>query len=246
MRLGSRQVRLGRLAAAFSIVALAGCGGGGGGASASATFSWKLFDVSNTSGSALDCAAVGAGDVVLDLTNLGTGQFFPAAATARCVDGAVTTVSVPSGSYQIDFYLYGDPVIYGNDGTLLDQFYDTAPFRPGITDYSGTSEAFMVASLIVHWGLSSASAQGPVSCAPGDLVSLVFQTSGTAPVKSTFDCGVYAGTSYPYPVDAVSADWSLSLTDAAGNLVSTNAPAGTAVLLQNSDTMLGTQLLTVP
>jgi hypothetical protein len=252
MHFGSRQVQLGRFfAATLSALTLVGCGSGhvgpGAGGSASASFSWSIYDVGDTTyRTPLSCASVGAGQVVLTLISQDTGHTYSTAAAAPCSVGQATTYGVPAGYYTVGFDLYGDPEVYKNSTTLIDSFDSTDTFylyAGSNTDYRNPSEAFFTRSLIVGWNIYSQGA--PALCAAGETVDLEFFTPGATDwVTSTFDCAAYAGTSFPYPVDAASTQWRMYLVSAAGADLGTIA-GGSVGLSLHSDINLGTQSFSV-
>ena len=242
MRIGSRQSHAGwSFAAALSALALLGCGGG---YSSSATFAWSIYDITDTGyRTPLSCASVGGGQVVLTLTNQNTGQVYSESAVAPCSAMQATTQSVPSGPYRLGLDLYGDPLVYRNSSTLLDSYDSTDSFylyAGEDTDYRSPSEVFFTRSLAVRWNIYSRGSQS--ACAAGETVDLEFFTPGATDwVTSTFDCSTYAGTSYPYPVDADSAQWRMALVDGTGT-TDVGAIAGANISLpKNTGVSLGTQ-----
>jgi hypothetical protein len=105
----------------------AGCGGGGGGHSvrggnssnAYVTLqSWSVYDLN---GAAVTCADIAARDVVVSYYNADTGTQEPFTDTFPCNNLTGTTDYLPAGNYTITVTIYGDPAVYGNNTTVLDQ-----------------------------------------------------------------------------------------------------------------------------
>jgi len=135
-------------------LALLGCGGGGGRSAgdASAYLQWNIFDVGGTT--PLSCADVGADSIDVTLDTLPKYTF-------ACMDTYDTIDNIPSGTYSISVQLYGDPKVYGNSTTLLDQITSTQDL------YSGNNTLpvvdFLVNSFVLGWSITSGGV--PTTCA---------------------------------------------------------------------------------
>jgi len=248
--------RLPRWAGMIFALALTGCGsgpaspgGGGGGGTGYASFAWYIFDIEDTAyTTALTCAEVGASTVVVTLTNQATGAVYTQN-PANCVNGQISTASVPTGGYYVGVDLYGDPTIYGNSTTLLDSF-DLAdasgtalvyPISSGLNDFRAGYATCIVQSFTVGWTFISGSALNVCGAVGAPYVDLVFPVAGsTTGVTSPFNCTAGQGTSYAIPYTSASPlQWQLFLVSSAGtDLQELN---GSAPLPTNSNVNLGTQ-----
>jgi hypothetical protein len=246
---GSRQLRQVALVGALALV---GCGGGHSSGPGYGVFAWRIFDIEDTQfTSALLCSQAGAGSVDVTLFDR-TGAAVPnSTVTALCTDGYVSTPEVPAGPYTLQFDLYGDQTVYGNDSTLLDSYYnntETYPIGPGMSDYRSRVYApLQVRSFVVGYTIYYQSVLSTCAAVGASYVDLDFTVTGsTAVVTSRLPCQYVVGASYgqgasfPIPFDATSAQWSLYLVDAAGKDI--QSIAGTTVSVSGqADVRLGTQ-----
>ena len=227
--------------------ALAGCGSGhsSSGGSGYATFSWYLFDIEDTQyTTALTCAEVGAATVVVTLT----GQAGTYQATANCVDGVVTTGTVPGGSYTAGFDLYGDPAIYGNTTTLLDSFDATGTFHvlAGANDFQANYAPFIAQSFTLGWNVTYQGALATCAYVGASYVDLDFALTGsTTWVTNRFNCSTGIGVSYAIPLPSSSTvntvQWKLYLVDASGTGDLLTIPGGTLTLPTTTNVNLPVQ-----
>lgn len=145
-------------------LALVGCGGsgrrGGSGGNAYVTLAWDVADLGSPN-VRLYCEDVGAGDVVLTMTNQNTGATYTDTFPCASANYAGTSDYVPSGPYNITISLYGDARIYGNANTLLDNQADSLTLLAGGNDLGVL--AFLVNSFVLRWSISVGGA--PSSCA---------------------------------------------------------------------------------
>jgi hypothetical protein len=249
---GLRQICLAGFFAILATLVLAGCGsghsggGGGGGAGTGyATLSWRIYDIEapTYTGPGLACNVVGATQVSVTLTSADR-NVAPYTQTTPCAYYAVTTASIPTGSYTATFTLLGDPAIYGNAAAVLDSFPADGTFHilAGANDFTQTSYApFVVQSFTVSWGIYSGTT--PTSCAAvgATYVYLDFLVAGASTwVMNAFDCTVGAGTSYAIPWTSGTVQWSLSLVNAAGNDIQV-LPVGAVTLPATTNVNLTAQ-----
>lgn len=223
-----RQVHLVGL---IGVLALAGCGSGGrkpgggpgGGGTGYASFTWRVFDTAGYEYTT--CSEVGIASLTVTLIDQATGYEYPTP-NVVCDDKATYTASVPTGNYSVRFEAFGDPLIYGNATTKLDDFYVTDlntgelavfPVYAGPNDFTLDYAVVVFRSFFVGWTFAS----GPASLMCGQVgasyVDLDFYTSaGSTPVTTRFYCTDGQGISFPYPYGPASAQWQLFLVDAAG------------------------------
>jgi hypothetical protein len=242
------------------LFALTGCGSSHSpsGGTGYATFSWYLFDIEDTSYSqALTCAGVGAGSVVVTLTDQTTGVVYTQAAVP-CADGAMSTADLPVGAYYVSFDLYGDPAIYGNATTRLDGFdvtddatgnLATLHVLAGANDYTSSYAPFFVQSFTVSWDIYYQSVLTTCAAVGAAYVYLDFMTvdpvagGSTNWVASPFACATGAGVSYAIPYGPTTVAWSLSLDDATGVDLQVLS-GGTVALPTSTNVNLGPQYFT--
>jgi hypothetical protein len=141
---------------------LVGCGGGhrGSGGNAYVTLAWDVADLGNPNKN-LYCEDVGAGDVVLTMTNQNTGATYTDTFACASPNYAGTSAYVPSGPYDITISLYGDPSIYGNANTLLESQSESFTLLAGGNDLGVLG--FLVNSFVLRWSITVGGA--PSSCA---------------------------------------------------------------------------------
>jgi hypothetical protein len=240
------------LAGLLGMLALFGAGCGGGGhtnsgtaGDAYASFAWSIYDIEDTTfRSPLSCAAVGASNVAVTLTNQQTGSIYgPNTVSCSSSNMEMSTAYVPAGDYAVGFDLYGDPTIYGNASTLLDSFDGTGTFHlyPGLNDFRSPDAAFITQSLVVGWGVYSQGVLSACSYVGAKSVDLDFQVPGSsARITSTFDCNQGSGISFPIPYGATSAQWQMYAVDFSGQDIASVA-GGTVPVPSNADVHLGTQ-----
>jgi hypothetical protein len=251
---GSRQSHVGwSLAAALSLVALVGCGSnashGGGHISpptssdAYASLSWEILDVGGSQ-VPLTCDSVAGYDFSVSLID-SAGNYYDGAATLACpTDGSTifqaTTFYVPSGYYTIEFYLYGDPTVYGSSNVVIGSYRLTnVHLYPGPNNFAGSPQAVFVESFVVGWALSSNGREA--ACNPGEIVELQFRRPGSNVwIASDFPCEDYAGTSFPIPVDYRSAEWNIYLLSSTNQELDSIA-GGTVSVPNGANIQLPTQ-----
>jgi hypothetical protein len=250
----SRQLRLAGFACALS---LAGCGGGGhsSGAPGSGLFTWYNFDIEDGQyTTALTCAEIGAGSVVVTLTEQNTGASYPQPAVS-CADGQIVTSEVPAGAYALRFELYGDPTIYGN-APLLDMFDTSETFHiaGGLVDFSSQTYApFQIRSFILGWDIYYQSVLSNCATVGAAYVDLDFTVPGASmPVTSRFNCidgnpssGGSGVGSFAIPYDAASATWQLYLLDAAAQELQMIDGGAAVAIPAEGDVSLGFQLFSL-
>lgn len=251
MSTGSRQSHIGwSLTAAFALLALVGCGSGGhhsgshltppSSSDAYAALSWRIYDFGDQT--PLTCDEVAGAAFSISLID-SAGNYYDAAATAGCSPSdtyfQATTFSVPAGIYSVEFYLYGNPSVYGASDTVIGSYrLDGVRLYSGPNDFAGSPQAVYVESFVVGWALSSGGYAA--GCNPGETVELQFRRpGGSVWITSDFDCAQLAGTSFPIPVDYRAAEWNLYLLSSAGQTLST--AGGTASVPDGADVHLGTQ-----
>src|SRR6266540_1981900 len=100
-------------AALVGLLALAGLGCGGGGHSsrggsgygAYVSLQWGLYDLGDTAfAHPLDCATVGAGQIVITTDETWQDTF-------SCASGGGTTAALPTGNHTLRVTLYGDQAV---------------------------------------------------------------------------------------------------------------------------------------
>jgi hypothetical protein len=220
----SRQVHLVGLIGALALV---GCGSGGrkppGGAGTGyASFTWRVFDPAGYEYQT--CSEVGLGALTVTLIDQVTGSEYPTA-NVVCDDMAAYTVAVPTGNYSVRFEAFGDPLIYGNATTKLDDFFITDvnsgelavfPIYAGLNDYTLDYAVVVFRSFFVGWSFASGPASLMCAQVGASFVDLdVYTSAGSTPVTSRFDCAAGQGISFPYPYGPATAQWQLFLVDAA-------------------------------
>lgn len=196
--------------------AAGGCGGGNSsrGGSASLSLPWGIYDVSDTNSAyPLDCANdVGGRDLVVTLTNQATNQSFTF--TFDCESGAGTTGYVPAGTYTVTVDLYGDPKVYGNNNTILDQY-------PAWTQdlFAGPNSvatlALVVNSYVLSWTITSGGL--PTTCAAvgARWVALdVYYAGQSQPTSYFLDCTAGTQATLAIPVGTYTISWQAFLDDA--------------------------------
>jgi len=240
----------------------AGCGGGSShSGDGYASFAWDIYDIQDTTyGARLTCASVGAGSVVVTLTNLQTGTIYGQnAVSCSGSNMEMSTAYVPTGSYTVGFDLYGDPAIYGNASTILDSFDmvdssgATAEFRilSGLNDFRGSVAAFVKRSFVLDWGIYYQGAPTTCSAMYAAGVDLDFAVEGSPTwVTSPFNCTTGTGTSYAIPLYnpttgqlANTLQWRLYLLDQSGKDIA-SVDGGTVAIPAYTDIDLGTQYFT--
>jgi hypothetical protein len=239
----SRQLHLAGLFAALAVV---GCGSGGkrpgpvGGAGGSGTsgyasFTWRVFDVTGAEYQ-YACSDLGIGTMTVTLTDA-ADRSFPTA-NVLCDSKQMSTVPVPTGDYSVHFEVFGDPVVYGNTTTKLDDFYITDdygniaafPIGPGLNDYRLDYAVVVLRSFVVGWSFASGPASALCARLGASYVDLDFLTSAsTTAVTTRFPCADGQGLSFPYPYGPSSAQWQLVLVDGANAEIT--KIAGTSVAL---------------
>jgi hypothetical protein len=222
----SRQVHLVGL---ISVLALVGCGSGGrkpggpgGGGTGYASFTWRVYDAAGYE--YRTCSERGLASMTVTLIDEATGNGYPTA-NVVCDDMATYTVAVPTGNYNVRFEVFGDPLIYGNATTKLDDFYITDnagalavfPIYAGLNDFTQDYAVVVFRSFFVGWAFASGPASLMCAQVGARYVELDSYTSaGSTPVTTQFDCVAGQGISFPYPYGPASAQWQLFLIDAAG------------------------------
>jgi hypothetical protein len=198
-----------------------------------ATFVWNIFDIEKGTADpalALTCGEVGAGSVVVTLSDLDgypvSQDVFP------CTGGNVVSTSrVPTGSYYVSFDLYGDGAVYGNTTTSLDSFTladygtnDYTAFRivAGANDFTFDYAPFIAQRFTVSWGIYSQGAATTCAATGANSVRLDFVTldpvagGSTATISSVFPCTSGLGQSFAIPLGPTRVQWSLALVAGPG------------------------------
>ncbi len=252
MSIGSRQPRAGRsLAAAFSLAFLfmVGCGSGGGprggsqvpppgSSNAYATLAWQIYGVSGDG--PLTCDEVAGYSFSVSFID-SYGNYYDAA-TVGCAPNdtffQANTAYVPAGLYAIEFYLYGNPSVYGTSDTVIGSYrVDGIQMYAGANNFAGSPQAVYVESFVVGWALYNGSRLS--ACNPGELVELQFRASGGVWIISQFACEQYAGTSFPIPVNYTSAEWNIYLLGSSGQELDAIA-GGVVAIPEGINVNLGT------
>jgi hypothetical protein len=252
---GSCLSRFAFLFAALAALAPAGCGGGGGphggtrtppaGSDAYATFAWSIYDVGDTT--ALTCDEVAGAQFSISLID-SAGNRYDNVAWSACgsnqTDFVATTVQVPAGYYSVEFYLYGNTSVYtGSNVVIGSNRVDNVLLASGFTDFRGTPDAVYTQSFLVAWQLYSGSLLS--DCNPGEVVELQFgRPNSSTLIFSDFACTQRSAYSFPIPLDYTSAQWSMSLLDAGGNMLDGIA-GGIVQVPDGADINLGTQVFYV-
>jgi hypothetical protein len=245
MRSSSRKVHLAVFTASLSALALVGCGSGHGG-SASARFSLAIYDVGYPN-TPLTCDEVAGADVAVFLNGSQT-DFGDVVCTntASYPYLTLTTEYVPSGTYTVDFYLYGNSTVYGNTSTIIGSSrLDNVRLLAGDTDFSATETPIWVQTVVVDWTILN-TANRTVTCAAGETVQLEFAQHNTNKwIVTRFPCSANPGASFPIPLDYTSLDWSLYLMSGGNDEdgIDSSQPVG---VQDNYDVNLGTQTFYVP
>ena len=212
----SRQVHL---AGIFGMLALfgVGCGGGGGHSNAFVYAQWTVADL-DTPSLGLYCTDVDAGNVVLSMVNVNDPKQNPYIDTFPCnsLNYAGTSASVPVGTYSITVSLMGDPQVYGNNTTVLDQLGTTQTLGSGTNTLPQSD--FQVNSFVLGWSVTSSGL--PTTCAGvgARFVALDVTFAGQSqPTPYYLDCynnGPPLKATPSLPFGTYSVQWQASLVDA--------------------------------
>jgi hypothetical protein len=188
-----------------------------------ASFRWQIYDVTGAEFQYTRCSDLGIGSMTVTLTDA-ANRTYPTP-NVSCDGREMSTVQVPSGDYSVRFQVYGDPAVYKNTTTVLDDFYildETGniaafPVGPGLNDYRYDYAVIVLRSLVVGWSFASGPASTALCRAFGaSYVDLDFLTAaGSEPVTTRFPCGDGQGVSFPYPYGPSSVQWQLVLVDGA-------------------------------
>ena len=199
----------------LTAVSLTGCGSGKrhSSGSAYATLQWDIFDLGDTTGAyPLACEDIGAGAVVLTMTDAITGENYTDTFDCRDYQGA--TAYVPPGTYTATLELHSSTPVAAGASTLLDQVV-----VDGIAMYAGANDLsvadFFVNSFVLNWE----------SCAGGAKVELDIyfpgQTQPTAYELWCQDAYYSPATGYRYatmaiPYGSYAISWQAFLQTASG------------------------------
>jgi hypothetical protein len=184
---------------------------------------WSVYDLGDTAMAyPLTCADVGAGDVVLTMVNQSTQATYTDTFHCASANYDGTSAYVPSGTYAIKVDLYGDPVVYGNSTTLLDELTSTQALVSG-SNPLGVID-FMVNSFVLGWSISYGGVSTTCAAAGASWVELDVYFSGqTKATAYFFPCDVtsYRAATTAIPMGSYSVQWQAYLQDAYYNDLTT-------------------------
>ena len=248
MLISSRHVLVSVLTTTLWALALVGCGGGGGGGgrggNAYATFGLSFYDVGYPN-TPLTCDEVAGYDVAVFLNGSQTDSG-GIACSGNQTYVTLTTDYVPSGSYTVDFYLYGNQTVYGNTSTIIGSSrLDNVRFLSGYTDFSSTPTPVWVQTVVADWTIVN-SANRTVTCAAGETVQIEFAKARSDNwIATRLPCSAGSGASFPIPLDYTSVDWGLYLMS--GTATEDGIESSQSLPVQdNYDVDLGMQTFVVP
>lgn len=208
----SRQIHLAGILGMIALVG-AGCGSGRSKGNAYLNMQWTVADVGDPS-TGLDCADVGAGDVVVTMVNTATQTTYTD--TFRCDSQgyAGTSAYVPNGTYSITVRLYGDAQVYGNSTTLLDELTSTQPMVAGPNTLPQTD--FLVNSFVLGWSVTRGGAASTCAAVGARYVELDVYFSGQTQATAYYlDCSGYnPAATLAIPMGTYSIQWQAFLVDA--------------------------------
>ena len=197
----------------------AGCGGGGGHSTRGGNNyvasidlqSWSLYDLNGT---AVTCADIAARDVVVSYYNADTGTQEQFTDTFPCssLNGG-TTGYLPAGNYTITITIYGDPGVYGNTTTVLDQVQSSQLLLSGpntLPSFSFQINAYDLAWTISVGGVST-------TCESVGAAYVELDVSGAeqpSPTKYYFTCSDYESATKGIAMGNYAIQWQAFLLDA--------------------------------
>jgi hypothetical protein len=217
----------------LGVFGMLGCGGGhrgSPGGDAYATLAWDIADV-GPGGPLLYCEDVGAGEVVLTMTNQSTGVTYTDSFPCASPSYAGTSAYLPSGPYDIVVSLYGDPQIYNNDNTLLESQHTSLSLLPGGNDLGAWQ--LLVNSFVLSWSISVGGAPSTCAAVGAAWVELdVTYPGATQATAFTFPCDdiSYRQATLAIPMGDYAVAWQAYLLDRAGaDLTAGTAPQSYSV-----------------
>jgi hypothetical protein len=201
-------------------LAVAGCGGGGGhsmrggsGYSAYISLQWGVYDVGDTTfAHPLDCATVGAGQIVVTTDETWQDSF-------NCASGGGTTAALPTGSHTVRVTLYGDPAIYKNNSTVLDEISSSQLLSAGTNPLSVVD--FLVNSYVLGWTITSGGLATSCAAVGASYVALdVYYAGQTQPTTYYLNCQEGRAATTAIAMGSYSIQWQASLVDRNNNDIS--------------------------
>ena len=207
---------------ALGLLALAGVGCGGGHGTY-ANLQWNVYDVGDANmAQPLGCDTVGAGDVEVTMVNPATNQTFTD--VFHCASRGGSTATLPTGTYDTTVSLYGDPAIFGNKTTLLDQISSTQNLYSGANNLPVVD--LLVNAYVLGWSIWSGTQPSTCTAVGAASVALdIYYGNPTDPVSYTFNCN---SNGYRAATTAIAAgnygiQWQAFLLDAAGNEITSGS-----------------------
>src|ERR1019366_5932241 len=200
----------------------AGCGGGGGGHSvrggnSSNAYvplqSWSVYDLN---GAAVTCADIAARDVVVSYYNADTGTQEPFTDTFPCNNLTGTTDYLPAGNYTITVTIYGDPAVYGNNTTVLDQVQSSQLLLGGPNTLPSFN--FQINAFDLAWAISVGGVATRCESVGATSVELdVYYASQSQPVAYSFPCNTYESATKGIAMGTYAIQWQAFLLDASNH-----------------------------
>jgi len=207
----SRQIHLAGILGMVALVG-AGCGGGHSKGNAYLSLQWTVADVGDPS-TGLNCADVGAGDVVVTMVNNATQTTYTD--TFRCDSQgyAGTSAYVPNGVYSVTVRLFGDPQVYLNSTTLLDELSSTQTLVAGANTLPQTD--FLVNSFVLGWSVTRGGVASTCAAVGARYVELDVYFSGQKDATAYYlDCSGYnPAATLAIPMGTYSIQWQAFLVD---------------------------------
>jgi hypothetical protein len=201
-------------AALVGLLALAGlgCGGGGhssrGGSGYSAYLSlqWGVYDVGDTAfANRLDCATVGAGQIVVTTDETWQDTF-------SCASGGGTTAALPTGTHTLRVTLYGDQAVYGNNSTVLDEISSSQLLGAGTN--SPPLVDFLVNSYVLEWTITSGGLATSCAAVGATYVALdVYYSGQSQPTTYYLNCDEGRAATTAIAMGSYSIQWQATLVD---------------------------------
>ena len=227
----------------ITALTLVGCGGSAGGPppgsiDAYMTLQWKIFGLEDTAKrQASSCEDVGAANFVLYSTNVTTGVTYTD--TFLCFDYQGTSAGLPSGPYNLQPNLFGDPAIYGNSTTVLyrtsfDQVLGAGANTLGVTD-------LVVNAFVLEWTISLGGA--PTACGAVGATTVELDVdfpAPLAPITYKFPCADYQSTTTAIQLGSYPVTWQASILGANNTNLAAKTPQQTFEVIATSKADLGT------
>jgi hypothetical protein len=193
----------------------AGCGGSGGGGhpprggssyGAYVSLQWGVYDVGDTAyASPLDCAVVGAGQIVVTTDETWQDTF-------SCLSGGGTTAALPTGNHTLRVTLYGDPTTYGNNSTVLDEISSSVFLGAGTNPQPVVD--FLVNSYVLDWTITSGGLATSCASVGAAYVALdIFYTGAPQPTTYYLNCNEGRAATTAIAMGSYSIDWQATLVD---------------------------------